>query len=72
MSRRIWADIFFVSALQRLERVFGGVAVILFRFVVHQRNVEVLFARHLLDQGIAAIKERMTLSVPIHGKGVNT
>src|SRR5215469_15646050 len=72
VSRRLWTDIFFISALQRLERVFGGVAVILFRLVVHQRNVEVLFARHLLDQGIAAIKERMTPSVPIHGKGINT
>src|ERR1700739_2294875 len=60
----------FVSSLQCLECVFGSMAVILFRFVVHERNVEVLFAGHPLNQGVGAIKKRMPLSVPVDSKRV--
>ncbi|PYX02311.1 MAG: hypothetical protein DMG85_21715 [Acidobacteria bacterium] len=47
-------------------------AVILFRFVVHQSHVKLILRRNLLQQVIAPVEERTPLAVPVDGKRVNT
>src|SRR5437763_4373889 len=62
------ADVLLVRLLERLECIVGGAAVVFFGLVVHQGDVEVGLTCNLLQQGIAAIEEWLTVAIPIHGE----
>src|SRR6185369_2813368 len=64
-------DIALVRLIEGLQRIFCGVAVIFFRFVVHQSYLELRLTRDLLHDGVTAIEEGMPVAVPIDDESVN-
>ena len=63
--RRIRRKIGFVELVESRESVVRRLRLFIVRFVIHHRNMKVLFGGNGLDQGITAIKKGFTIPIPV-------